>query len=63
MSERTSPYTTNELGKEAGVSDAYIRRLLIAGKLTGEKVGRDWLIPVDVGRAWLTERRARMEKI
>lgn len=62
MNDRTMPYTTGELAKEAGVSDAYIRQLLLSGKLAGTKSGRDWLIPADVGRAWLQERRARWEK-
>lgn len=62
MSERTVPYTTTELAKEAGVSDAYLRRLLIAGKLAGEKRGRDWLIPAEEVKRWLAQRRARWEK-
>lgn len=60
--ERTTPYTTKELAEAAGVYQSYIRQLLLAGKLTGEKLGRDWLIPADVGRAWLQERRRRWEK-
>ena len=61
-STRTTPYTTKELAQAAGVDPSYLRHLLIAGKLAGDKVGRDWLIPADVGRAWLASRRARWEK-
>lgn len=60
--ERTTPYTTKELSEAAGVNQSYIRQLLIAGKLTGEKLGRDWLIPADVAQRWLEDRRERMEK-
>lgn len=60
--ERTAPYTTVELAQTAGVTDAYIRYLLLRGKLTGEKRGRDWFIPVEEGRRWLASRRERWEK-
>ena len=60
--ERAQPYTTTELASAAGVTDAYIRKLCKAGKLAGDKVGRDWLIPADVGREWLRQRRERWEK-
>lgn len=60
--ERTTPYTTKELAEAAGVSDRYVRQLVTDGKLAGQKVGRDWIIPAEEGRAWLQERRARWEK-
>jgi len=60
--ERTKPYTVTELAIAAGVSDSYVRRLLREGKFTGEIYGKTWLIPADVGRAWLQSRRARWEK-
>ena len=37
-------YTARELSKLAGVSDAYIRRLLKTGKIKGQKVGNSWAI-------------------
>jgi len=62
MSERTKPYTVTELAKEAGLSVAYVRRLVSDGKLAGELYGKTWLIPADAGRAWLASRRSRWEK-
>ena len=62
MSERTRPYTTVELAKEAGVNDSYIRQLLIAGKIDGHKLGTVWLISAEEGRRWLASRRERWEK-
>lgn len=61
-SERTTPYTTTELADAVNLSDAHIRRLLIAGKLQGVKLGRDWLIPADVGQRFIRERRERWSK-
>ena len=61
-SERTTPYSTTELAEAVKLSDAHIRRLLIDGKLSGVKVGRDWIIPVDVAQSFIRERRSRWEK-
>ena len=36
--------TTKEASAKAGLDRAYIRRLLESGKLSGRKVGRDWLV-------------------
>lgn len=61
--ERSTPFSTKELAEEAGVTSTYVRKLCQDGKIDGAyKVGRDWLIPADAGRAWLKERRARWEK-
>lgn len=62
MTERTKPYTTRELAKEAGVNPSRIRQLLIAGEMTGDKVGRDWLISPEEAQRFLEGRRARWEK-
>jgi excisionase family DNA binding protein len=62
MDERTDPYTTTELAEAAGVSNTYVRRLVREGQLEGKKMGRDWLIPAGVGRAWLDKRRQQGEK-
>lgn len=61
MTDRTKPWNTTELAQAAGLSDAHIRRLCIAGKLQGEKFGRDWAIPAEVGEAFLAERRKRFD--
>jgi len=60
--ERALPFTVKELAEAAGVHVSYIRQLLQTGKLDGYKQGRDWFVPVDVGRAWLASRRERWEK-
>jgi len=36
--------TTKEAAQIAGVKPRYIRRLLLAGALEGERLGRDWLV-------------------
>ena len=60
--ERTQPYTTSELAQAANVTDRYIRQIVNEGKLSGQKYGNTWLIPAEVGQAWLRERRRRWEK-
>jgi excisionase family DNA binding protein len=63
MAEHDKPMGSVELAEKAGVSDAYIRRLCIDGRLPGAyKIGKTWLIPADVGNQWLAERRAKWEK-
>jgi len=57
VSEKTH-WTTRELAEEAArrgkpVSQQYIRDLIRGGKLTGEKIGRDWLIPDYAAKRWL----------
>jgi len=50
--------TTKEAASLAGVSDAHIRRLLIAGKLKGRKLGGwVWLVPRREVERWLAERK------
>lgn len=49
-------YTTKELAKEAGVTQAYIRQLCIKGEIRADKVGRDWLIPVREAVRWMSQR-------
>ncbi len=38
-------YTTKEFAEELGLTDAYVRQLILGGKVEAEKVGRDHLIP------------------
>jgi excisionase family DNA binding protein len=62
MPEREKPWNTTELAKEAGLSDAYIRQLIIGGKIpSAYKVGRDWLIPAEEGQAWLDKRNEKLK--
>ena len=49
-------WRTVELAEVAKVSSAYLRRLLIDGKLKGEKRGRDWFIEDEDAREWLAAR-------
>ena len=42
-----SYYTVNEFSNLTGKDPGNIRRMLINGTLSGEKVGRQWLIPKD----------------
>jgi excisionase family DNA binding protein len=52
--------TTQEAAEIAGVSDAYIRQLLLEGKrLRGEKFGRQWMIQRAELERWLKERQSR----
>ena len=37
-------YSTKEAASKLGLSTAHIRRLLEQGKLSGKKVGRDWIV-------------------
>lgn len=53
--EQKRDYTTAELGELAGVNASTIRRHLLAGKLAGRKVGRDWVIAAYEARRWLAE--------
>lgn len=56
MSDRQR-LTTQEAADIAGVSDAYIRQLLIEGrKLHGEKFGRQWVIARSELERWLRVR-------
>ena len=63
MTEQDKPWSVDQLADAAGVTSVYVRKLCQAGKIDGAyKVGRAWLIPADVGRAWLASRRERWEK-
>ena len=57
MENEGSDWTTQTLAAEAGVTDAYIRYLLIKGDLQGEKFSRVWRIPYVVGLQWLQSRK------
>lgn len=40
-------YTVTEYAKMNGKDPAHIRRMLIYGRLVGEKIGKQWIIPKD----------------
>ena len=53
-------YTTKEVAALAGLKDdGNIRRLLIAGRIDGQKIGRQWLVTGAAVRRWLSEREQR----
>ena len=49
-------WSVKDLAREAGVSGAYIRRLLADGRLRGEKLGGGWVVRDAEARRWLRER-------
>jgi excisionase family DNA binding protein len=55
--ETRREWTTKQLAEAAGVSTAYLRQLLLAGTLKGQKVGRDWLIFDRDAQRWLASRK------
>jgi hypothetical protein len=57
MGNEGNDWTTQTLAEAAGVTDAYIRYLLIKGDLQGEKFSRVWRIPYAVGLQWLQSRK------
>jgi excisionase family DNA binding protein len=57
--EQKQPLTAQSLAAQAGCSDAYIRQLLIDGRIAGTKHGDVWSIPAEEARRWLSERRRR----
>jgi excisionase family DNA binding protein len=45
-------FTTGQVAQKLGVSDAYVRQMILSGKLKAVKAGRDHLIPAsEVERA------------
>jgi excisionase family DNA binding protein len=52
-------YLVTELAKKAGVSQAYIRRLLANGRIKGEKVGGVWTITKKEVDKYLKSREKR----
>jgi hypothetical protein len=55
-------WTTRLLAAAAGVSDAWIRRQLIEGKIEGSRPGHEWFIAPEAGNTWLHERGIEIEK-
>ena len=59
---RTTPYTVKELADAVNLSEVHIRRLLAAGEIVGQKIGRDWIVAADEGQRFIASRRSRWEK-
>jgi len=59
---KTAGWTTSELAARADVSQAYIRQMLLSGRLRGAKRGRDWLIPDEEAQRWLANRKPRKKR-
>lgn len=59
MAEITKLWSTAKLAGEARVSSAYIRQLILDGKLPATKQGRDWIIFDEDVQAWLEKRKAK----
>lgn len=51
-----SQFTPQDIGELAGVSDAYIRQLLLSGELKGHKHGNTWAITRTEVKRFLQER-------
>jgi hypothetical protein len=49
-------WTTKQLAEAARLTDAYIRQLLLADKLHGRKIGRDWVISNEEAVRFLEDR-------
>ena len=37
-------HTTKEAASKLGISEQYVRYLLIRGRIEGKKLGRDWVV-------------------
>ena len=49
-------WTTELLAKAGGVTANYVGKVLRRGKLSGIRVGRDWLVSREDGDGWLADR-------
>ena len=47
--------TTKQAARIADTSDAYIRQLILAGKVKAEKFGRDWIVSRASLEQWLRD--------
>jgi len=53
------PFTASSLAAAADIKHTYVARLCRQGKLEAKKFGSAWLIPYEVGAAWLEARKAK----
>lgn len=49
-------WTTTQLAEAANVSTAYLRRIMIEGRLKGEKLGHIWTISNDEAQKFLNRK-------
>ena len=49
-------WTTDKLAEKSGYTRRHINRLLNAGAIVGEKIGRDWVIMDEDAERWLEEK-------
>ena len=54
--------TTRQASEKSGISQAHLRRLMEYGKLSGLKIGRDWLIDVSSLDRYVANRPKRGPK-
>ena len=52
-------WSTTELAREGKVTAAYIRQMLLEGRLDGYKLARDWFVPDSEAQRWLATRRTK----
>ncbi len=55
--------TARELGAEAGVTTQRVYQEIARGRLQGEKVGMDVIVPKQAAEAWLAERSERRSRV
>jgi hypothetical protein len=61
-SQESKAWSTTELARAAGVNTSYIRQLLLADRIEGYKLARDWRIPDNEARRWLSNRGVDVDK-
>jgi len=59
MTDKPDFWSVRELAERAGVSGAYVRQLLLAGKLKGTKFANAWAIPNDEAVRFLVSRATK----
>lgn len=59
MATEQKDYTASSLATAGGVTFGYICQLCRSEKLACKKFGNYWLIPYEVGAAWLEQRQAK----
>lgn len=62
MSDTPRLWTVEDLAGETGLTERRIRQLLQAGEISGEKIGRDWLVGDSEARRFIEDRQAEETK-
>lgn len=55
-------WTTTELAEAAGVSSAYLRRIMLEGRLQAVKVDRQWFIGNQAAQDFLNRKEKKCER-